>query len=256
MRVLLEPAGTGTTAAGTLADAGRVAREGHATVLVAVHESSDLRLGTYALTAALPDAVREAAQLSLRDQASRAVDWNDSAGRCRAFVQHLAPAPHLLVCGGGPDAQPVVGAALALGWRVTLVDHRPAYASPARFPGARVACAAARHLRSTVDLAYCHAVVVMSHHLATDVAYLREIAEAPQPGYVGLLGPPARRRRIAEELAGAGAGLRTRLHSPVGLDIGAVTPEGIALAIISQIHAFLARRSHVAEDRRPEPCGL
>jgi xanthine/CO dehydrogenase XdhC/CoxF family maturation factor len=80
----------------------------------------------------------------------------------------------------------------------------------------------------------------MSHHLPSDVAYLRELAEAGVPDYVGLLGPSARRRRIAEELGDASEKLRSRLHGPVGFDIGAVTPEGIALAIISEIHAWLA----------------
>jgi xanthine/CO dehydrogenase XdhC/CoxF family maturation factor len=139
---------------------------------------------------------------------------------------------------------------------VTVVDHRPAYASPVRFPGARVVRADARKLRIAIDLERCHAAVVMSHHLATDVGYLRELAGAALPGYVGLLGPAARRRRIAEELGGAGAQLRPRLHSPVGLDLGAVTPEGIALAIVGQIHAFLANRRPVAQEPHPELHGL
>jgi xanthine/CO dehydrogenase XdhC/CoxF family maturation factor len=80
----------------------------------------------------------------------------------------------------------------------------------------------------------------MSHHLPSDVAYLRELAEARGPEYVGLLGPSARRRRIAEELGAASQKLHSRLRGPVGFDIGAVTPEGIALAIISEIHACLA----------------
>src|SRR6202043_1687149 len=107
----------------------------------------------------------------------------------------FAPPPHILICGAGPDAQPVTTAALALGWRVTVVDHRPAYALAERFPGATVQRVDARTLRSSVAVAECHAVVVMSHHLPSDVAYLRELAEAGVPDYIGLLGPPARRRR-------------------------------------------------------------
>jgi len=93
-----------------------------------------------------------------------------------------------------------------------------------------------------VDPGSCHAAVVMSHHLASDTSYLREIARLPSPGYVGLLGPRSRREHIAEELGEAMSALSPRLHSPVGLSIGAVTPEGIALAIVSQIHAWLAGR--------------
>jgi len=84
--------------------------------------------------------------------------------------------------------------------------------------------------------------VVMSHHLASDITYLRELAEAGQPDYVGLLGPAARRRRIVEELGDTAELLRRRLRGPVGIDIGAVTPEGIALSIVAQIHGWLGGR--------------
>ena len=82
----------------------------------------------------------------------------------------------------------------------------------------------------------------MSHHLASDVAYLRALSAAGLPGYVGLLGPAARRRRIAQEFGPAAEGLKPRLRGPVGIDIGAVTPEAIALAIVSEVHAWLAAR--------------
>jgi xanthine/CO dehydrogenase XdhC/CoxF family maturation factor len=82
----------------------------------------------------------------------------------------------------------------------------------------------------------------MSHHLDSDVAYLRELSSAGLPGYVGLLGPAARRRRIAQELGSAADGIKPRLRGPVGIDIGAITPEAIALAIVSEVHAWLAGR--------------
>jgi xanthine dehydrogenase accessory factor len=171
------------------------------------------------------------------------VDWEDGGRRNRAFVQFLAPPPHLLICGAGPDAQPVAAAARALGWRVSVVDHRPAYAVPADFPGANVICGDPHLLRSAVDLGKHHAVVVMSHHLSSDATYLRELAHAGVPAYIGLLGPEARRGRLAQELGPLGETLKSRVRGPVGIDIGAVTPEGIALAIVSQIHAWLAGRA-------------
>jgi xanthine dehydrogenase accessory factor len=249
MRVLLEPAGPGSPAATALANAGQATRAGRSTSLIMVHESVDLVLGTHD-AAALPlatapagtlsPALLSAAQRALADAESRTIDTESEGLRTRAFVQFLAPPPHILICGAGADAQPVAAAALALGWRVTVVDHRPAYALAERFPGAAVRRVDARSLRSNVAVAECHAVVVMSHHLPSDVAYLRELAEAGVPDYVGLLGPSARRRRIAEELGADSERLRSRLRGPVGFDIGAVTPEGIALAIISEVHAWLA----------------
>jgi xanthine/CO dehydrogenase XdhC/CoxF family maturation factor len=148
-----------------------------------------------------------------------------------------------LICGAGPDAQPVVAAARALGWRVSVVDHRPAYALAANFPGADVKCADPHSLRSVVAIGHCHAAVVMSHHLSSDATYLSELAHAGVPAYVGLLGPESRRKRLAHELGPLGEKLASRLRGPVGIDIGAVTPEGIALAIVSQIHAWLAERA-------------
>jgi xanthine dehydrogenase accessory factor len=92
--------------------------------------------------------------------------------------------------------------------------------------------------------------VVMSHHLASDQAYLRELSAAGVPHYVGLLGPESRRMRVVNELGAAADGLRSRIHGPVGIDIGAATPEGIALSIVAQIHAWLAGRQPLAKPNR------
>jgi len=239
MRVLIEPAGG--IAAEALESAGRSLRAGEPACLVAVHEAAEPPLGTYTLDS-LPAFLGDAARGVLADGASRELDLVRGGARVRAFAQFLAPPPHLLVCGAGPDARPVVSAARAMGWRVTVVDHRPAYADAEQFPGARVVRADAGALLDAVDVARCHAAVVMSHHLASDVEYLRALARARRPDYVGLLGPAARRRRIAEELGPLARELQPRLRGPVGIDIGAVVPEAIALAIVAEVHAWLAGR--------------
>jgi xanthine dehydrogenase accessory factor len=221
MRVLLEPAGPMSPAEAALAAAGRVTQSGESTTLVMVHNSKQMRLGTYRNDQELP-----------------------AAERSCAFVQRLASPPHLLICGAAPDAQPVAGTARALGWRVSVIDHRPAYVVAARFAGAEMHIANPKSLRTEIDLTRCHAAVVMSHHLPSDEAYLRELAEAGVPAYVGLLGPKARRSRLAQELGAVIEKLSGRIRGPVGLDIGATTPEAIALAIIGQIHAWLAGRGY------------
>jgi xanthine dehydrogenase accessory factor len=241
MRVLLEPVNAASGASAALYAAGQTGAAGVPTFLVAIHESTQWTLGTYG-AASLPPQLIAAAEQALAEGCSREIALERGAERLRAFVEYLPPPPHLLICGAGPDAQPVVSAARALGWRVSIVDHRPTYASTQRFPGARVVLADARRLRTVIDLELCHAAVVMSHHLASDAAYLRELAAAGAPAYVGLLGPAARRQRLAQELGSVMEELRNRLHGPVGIDIGAVTPESIALAIIAQVHAWLADR--------------
>jgi xanthine/CO dehydrogenase XdhC/CoxF family maturation factor len=242
MRILLEPAGPGTAAAIALSTAAAVTRLGDASTLIVVHSATRLPLATYASGASLAPELAVAARQALADERSRDVTFDVAGASGRAFVQFLAPPPHLLVCGAGPDAKPVVAAALALGWRVSVVDHRPAYALAERFPGAQVRHADARDLRAAVDVGRCHAVVIMSHHFPSDVAYLRALAHPNAPEFIGLLGPRTRRQRILEEVADLGRPFGARIHGPVGMDIGAVTPEGIALAIVSQIHAWLAGR--------------
>jgi len=243
MRILLEPAGRGSAAAAALAAAGRAARLGETSSLIVVHESSQLPLGTYHAASELPPVLQAALRQALAESASHGVVWDSGGARQRAFAQFLAPPPQLLICGAGPDVSPVVVAARNLGWGVTVVDHRPAYALESRFPGATVQLGAAHALRGATDLRRFHAALVMSHHLKSDESYLRELAEAGVPEYIGLLGPRVRRERLAKELGHVEAVLRPRIRGPVGIDIGAITPEAIALSIVSQIHAWLAGRA-------------
>ena len=90
------------------------------------------------------------------------------------------------------------------------------------------------------------AVVVMTHHLARDLAYLRAVLPAPYP-YVGLLGSRRRRENLLAELGEAGVladdTVEARLHAPVGLDLGATDPASVALAIVAEIQAAWAGRS-------------
>ncbi len=159
------------------------------------------------------------------------------------FVGALGPPPRLLICGAGFDAIPVHNFAAALGWHVTVFDHRPAYANEAQFPlAARVICARAEELPRHLGPASFDAAVVMSHHLPADIAYLRALVTRP-PRYIGLLGPPARRQRLLAEAGSAARDIATRIYGPAGLDIGAGTPEAIALAIVAQIQATLSGKA-------------
>jgi xanthine dehydrogenase accessory factor len=170
--------------------------------------------------------------------ADRQVRWLDEPTG-RLFVVPLSLPPRILLLGAGPDALPVVEFAVRLDWKVTLVDHRPAYAVAAHFPAAeRVILARPEELSAALALERFEAAVVMSHHLPSDLAYLRALAASAVP-YVGLLGPPARRERLIAELGPDGQALRTRLHAPVGLPLGGRTPESIALAIVAQLHSFV-----------------
>jgi xanthine/CO dehydrogenase XdhC/CoxF family maturation factor len=157
----------------------------------------------------------------------------------KLFVLPLSLPPRILLLGAGPDALPVVDFAVRLGWKVTLVDHRAAYAVPAHFPGAEsVLLARPETLSGVLDLNGFAAAIVMSHHLPSDLAYLRVLAASAIP-YLGLLGPAMRRARLLADLGADARGLHGRLHAPVGLPLGGRSPESIALAIIAQLHAFV-----------------
>lgn len=150
---------------------------------------------------------------------------------------------HLLILGAGPDAIPLAQIAAMLDWSVTVLDHRAAYAMRERFPHAhRVDSKPAASLSLELQVARYDAAVVMSHHLPSDQAYLAALADSTIP-YIGLLGPAPRRLRLMHEIGNQAAALQGRLYGPVGLDIGAFTPESIALAIVAEILAVRSKRS-------------
>jgi len=154
----------------------------------------------------------------------------------------LRPIPKLLVLGAGLDAVPLVTMAAALGWFVTVADHRPAYLTRGGFDGAeRAVHVEPERLASTLSLRDYDAVVVMSHHLATDRKYLAELASVDSR-YLGVLGPRNRRERLLADLATAAPQLRARLKGPVGLDIGADSAESIALSILAELQSTLSTR--------------
>ena len=158
----------------------------------------------------------------------------------QALIAPLYPLPRLLVLGAGLDAIPLVTLADTLGWRVSLADHRPAYLQREGFGAAEHSvCAPAAELSQRLPLETFSAVVVMSHHLATDRIYLQQLAASKIP-YIGLLGPPARRERLMQDLGVTAGALHGRVHGPAGLDIGASSPESIALSILAQIQSVNA----------------
>ncbi len=166
------------------------------------------------------------------------------------FLNVVPPPTSLVIFGAGDDAQPLASLAHELGWHITIADPRPAFATAARFPNAdRLLIAPAAELvdRAAPDAATL--AVVMTHHYLHDVPLLRALLTLPL-AYLGLLGPRKRAEKILSDLAAEGVAVtdaaRARLHAPVGLDLGADSPEQVALAIVAEIQAVLTGR-----DARP-----
>lgn len=173
------------------------------------------------------------------------------AGRS-VFVEVLPPPPHLIVCGAGDDARPLVSYAADAGFRVTLVDHRPALLEPAAFPQA-----AQRLLARPEDKDIAlppperSLAVVKNHSLAIDREWIRRLLAAGLP-YVGVLGPKARTESILDEIGAAEADIQ-RIFGPVGLDLGADGPRQVAISIVAELLAFNMQREprHLSESQEP-----
>jgi xanthine/CO dehydrogenase XdhC/CoxF family maturation factor len=189
-----------------------------------------------------PDAVRAARAGMAPSGPPRRVAFSAGGEVAEALVIPLPPPPLLLVCGAGVDARPLAQLAVALGFAVTVCDHRPALLDPARFPDCALRCQPAPEFARLPELVACDAAVVMSHHFEVDLAYLEALCVRGAIGFVGLLGPAPRRDRLLAALGPRAAALGARLRAPVGLDIGARTPEAIALAAAGELHAWLAGR--------------
>lgn len=194
----------------------------------------------------VPDDCREAleaaAQSAATEKISRSRDLVVGERSISVLVARLLPPPRLLVLGAGLDSLPVLRMAWELGWRVTLQDHRPAYIERGDFRHAeQVFCEPADEIDRHIDMSRYDGVIVMSHHLATDRSYLKLLAGSQIP-YVGLLGPPDRRRRLMEDLGDLAGQLDRRLHGPAGFDIGADGPASIALSILAEMHSILLKQ--------------
>jgi len=245
MRIVVEAAAPGSAPLAALRAAGATLAAGRAAALAVVHAGPGAELGTSSWPAAAgsapPRELAESCAAVLATESSQHLRWGRDSSAREAWIQYLAPSPHVLVCGAGPDAEPLVAQLRALRFAVTVADHRPAYGDARRFPGATVSLGTAAALATRLDLGRYFAAVVMSHHLQSDAAYLEALATSPI-GHVGLLGPRPRRERLMAQIGPAARALAPRLRGPVGLDIGAVTPEGIALAITAELHALAAGR--------------
>ena len=178
-------------------------------------------------------------------------------GKAGLLIEPLLPPIALYLFGAGYDAVPLAQLAGELGWRVTVADHRPAYARAERFPWARqVLLAQPGHLPEDLQFDNRSCAVIMSHNYLQDQALLRDLIDAPL-AYLGVLGPHQRTQRLLADLKKEGIApsdeQTARLFSPVGLDIGAETAEEIALSILGEIQAALTGRQGGSLRDHPGP---
>ncbi|NMF27478.1 MULTISPECIES: XdhC family protein [Cellulosimicrobium] len=182
--------------------------------------------------------------------AGAAADACDAAEPVTLLVETRLPAPRFLVCGANDFAGALVRHVRLLGYRVTLLDAREVFADPRRFPEAEVVVEwpdrylAAEAAAGRLDART--AVAVLTHDAKFDVPLLRLALDLPL-AYVGAMGS---RRSHAQRVAalraeGVGEAALARLRSPIGLDLGAVTPEEVAVSITAELVATRHGRSAV-----------
>lgn len=195
----------------------------------------------------LTSAILDACQKCLRNGASATQRLDFLEGVVEVYVDMIRPPVSLILFGAGPDAVPLVRMAKELGWDVTVVDHRPAFATKERFPSAdSVVLSRPEELGDKLLVSPQSAAVIMTHNFLLDLDLLKFLLPLPLQ-YFGLLGPKKRTDLLFQRLNQTGFEVhpdhRKRLHNPIGVDIGAEAPEEIALSIVSEIQAVVKGRS-------------
>jgi xanthine dehydrogenase accessory factor len=190
----------------------------------------------------LDEAARELARALLPLGTSRSQPITGEGSE--AFFEVHAPRAHLVVVGAGHVSMPLVSLARLLGFRTTVVDSRPRFASRQRFPDAddlRVGIPS--EIVEQLPLLASTAVVLTIHDYKVEVPVLRAVL-ASEAGYVGMLGSRRRGRGVLDLLREQGVAEQQleRVRVPVGLDIGAQTAAEIALSAIAQVVASRAGR--------------
>jgi xanthine/CO dehydrogenase XdhC/CoxF family maturation factor len=166
----------------------------------------------------------------------------ENGGRLEVFIEILPPEIHLILMGNQYDVYPLTRLVKEMGWRVTIV------ANPLKVNSkiSRIADEIVLPDNFTDLLFDNHtAIVLMSHDYKTD-KYNLPIALKTDVPFIGMLGPRVRSEKIFTELMAEGINISEnnfeRIHAPVGLDIGAVSPEEIALSLIAEIRASFSNR--------------
>jgi len=157
------------------------------------------------------------------------------------FTEDVSPRPRLIVVGWTSDQEPLFQMAALLGWECIRVvkDEAIASATPV-ITGERVVTCSAPTLGEQFPPDPQTAVLIMSHHMATDLSFLSSAARENY-AYIGLLGSKRRREKLLAELGEQGllenADWTRNFRGPVGLDIGAEHPSTIALSILAEIQS-------------------
>ncbi|MDH3261053.1 MAG: XdhC family protein [Acidimicrobiia bacterium] len=194
----------------------------------------DARKGVVAgsIPAALADDVLADTTRLMADEQSRTLSYGD----VDVFIDVFAPPPKLLIFGAGPFAEPLCKLGSQVGYEVTLIDPRPAFAREELFPDAHEVIVAWPEKVLDTPAWDGSFVVVLNHNQRLEDPVIRRALSEPI-AYLGVMGS---RRTHADRLArlradGWSAQDQERIHGPIGLDIGAETPAEVAVSILAEM---------------------
>lgn len=192
----------------------------------------------------LKHAILEDAKEVMRNEKSAFLNYRKEEMAMTAFIEYLPPVISLVVVGAGNDAIPLVGMADILGWDLRIVDGRASHARKERFTAAcQVLVSRPEDVLAQIPTDPQTVFVLMTHNYNFDKAMLKELVRK-DIRYIGMLGPGKKLRKMLEEIRHEGQDITEdqlrKIHSPVGLDIGAEHAEEIALAILSEIKSVLS----------------
>ena len=177
-------------------------------------------------------------------------------GTVHVAIHVLRPVPHLLLVGGGHCSLALARVLDVLEWGYTVVDSRPGYATPERFPQARALATTLPRgfVDAHEDLSRFSHVYVMGHSHEEDGDAVLELLSRAYTGVLGVIGSRSKLHAFRErgEARGLPPSAFGAVRSPIGVDVGATTPEEIAVAVAAEIIADVKGASRAAP-RSPLP---
>jgi xanthine dehydrogenase accessory factor len=192
------------------------------------------------------DIARDPLRAALAERLRSGKSGMDETSEGRVFVTVYVPAPQLVIIGAVHISQALAPIGKLLGYDVTIVDPRTAFASPERFPDVKVIAEWPDEALPPLNVDRYTAFVALTHDPKIDDPALIH-ALSHDCFYIGALGSRKTHGRRIERLKeqGLGDAELSRIHAPIGLDIGAVSPAEIAIAIMAQITERLREEADV-----------
>lgn len=193
----------------------------------------------------LPKSLMDDIQYALLNKNSSFREYPITTGRITAFIEYIDLPVSLMIIGGGNDAFPLLEIANVLGWEPHIIDGRANYATQERFASAcSIVVAKPEKVLEQINIDHRTAFVLMTHNYNYDLAMLRALLDIDIP-YIGSLGPRKKLDRMINELKDKGMTISdaqmNKVFGPTGLDLGAETPEEIALSIAAEIQSVMAK---------------